>query len=309
MDGVLDFDEGIGQLMDIIVETQAKTEQDFMILVGGMEGSGKTTLILDCVEDLDLKKNLETPISHVAFSIKEFAGALLKGGNGSTIVLDEGKELEAANWQSKEVKEFKKAITKIRKAGHVYFIAFPNPLSMTGYIKYDKAFAVFLVTKRGHVHVYSKEVFVNIIEKIKTPSIAGILAFKPNFKCTFSKYSGILKEAYDFKKDRAISAAKQEFGDAMGYYEGMEEDEGLVSVAVVAKMCKVSIGTMRRWVNEGTIIPARVLPGEEALFTRQQVKDFIKSMEEKALHYVEYRKNKLLKQNQQAPSDLSSEKK
>jgi len=272
---ILEFEEGLGELLNIIYETQEKTEQDFMILVGGIEGSGKSNLVLDCTETLDGKRGYDTPIENVAFSIKEFAKALMTCRKGAIIILDEAKELEASNWQAKEVKEFKKAITKIRKAGHIYFVCFPNPLSMTGYVKYDKAFAVAIVAKRGLVYVYSKELFNKLMEKMKTPSIANILAHKPNFRSKFPIYKGSLKKAYDDKKDSAIVDAKQEFGNAMGIYKGAEDISGLMRMGQAAAMFGVSPGTLNRWVRNGLVVPARTLPDGSCLFSRESVLTWI----------------------------------
>jgi len=306
MDRVLSFEEGMGNLLDIIINIQEKSDQDFLILVGGGEGSGKSTFVLDCVDYIDDKRGMETPIDNIAFSIKAFARAMAKAKKKEILDLDEGRELQSQLWQTKEQKEFKKAMTQVRKAGHIIFVSFPNPLSMTNYVRADKTWATIIINKHGLASVYSRDNFAKVMDKVKiAPSLVNILKQRANFMVRFDDYTGRLRKAYDNKKDKEVHYAKQAFSEALGSYDGEEENENLIRTAEAARMCGVSHNAISDWVAKGWLVAQRLMPDGSPRFEREKIKEFIKGMEKKAANAG----IKAKQDSNKAPSDISDEKK
>jgi hypothetical protein len=273
---------GIEDTYDIICEDPHHNFSANDIIV---HNSGKSTFVLDTIDYMDNKKGYNTPIQNIVFSIREFARSLIAAHKGAILSLDEGKELSADSWQSKEQKEFKKAITKIRKAGHLYFVCFPNPLSMTGYVKSDKAFAIVIVGRKGLASVYSKETFSKIVEKMKVPSIMAILKEKPNYRMEFPDYHGPLRAAYDNKKDQAIIDAKLEFGAALGVGKEEEvsvetiEDPDLIYATEAAKILNISSCQVNKLAIKGKIAVSKMNFSGRRLFSKKYIVDLSKSVQ------------------------------
>jgi hypothetical protein len=216
---IKDWDEGIGNLIDLVLEAQKKKQQDYLFLVGGTEGSGKSFTVLKGIEHIELRTATTVPIQHVAGSLKEFALAVAGKDDNQVFALDEGKELESTNWQDKSVKAFKKWITKNRIRSHIYFVCFPNPLSMLPYIRNDKLIAVLLMIKPGVCYVYSPKVFAKIVDELKQKRIKSILDTKPNFISRVPKYDGHLLKDYNLKKRKWTMESDDEFLDELGVTE------------------------------------------------------------------------------------------
>lgn len=204
--------ETLGLLNNEIVQDQKKRRIDKMILIGGFEGSGKTNLALDLIEEFDGLKGIETPINHISLNLEQWFLNLADSPDGSILHLDEGKELAAQNWQKEEVKEFKRTITDLRYAGNIYLICFTNPADMIGYVRDDKVFMVLMVRRLGKKFLcygYSRKVFAKILDDMDKKRIDTILSAKPNFICKIPEYKGRLLKPYMELKEKHVAAAKR----------------------------------------------------------------------------------------------------
>ncbi len=269
--------DGIGHLLDIVIEKQRKKQQDYLFLVSGVEGSGKSFSTLKCIEHIEVATNTITPIEHVAGSLEEFALAVHGKPDNQVFVLDEGKELENANWQSKEVKAFKKWITKNRIRSHIYFIAFPNPLSMLPYVRNDKLIAVLLMIKPGVCYVYSGKTFAPIVDDLKQKRIRDILMRSPNFICRVPEYKGHLLKDYKAKKRSWTRESDDRFLEDLGVNKVLHKDDlpkenvKLISTGKVAKKFGVNDLTIRNRVKEGMLKPYKITSKGRMMFNEAEI--------------------------------------
>jgi hypothetical protein len=270
------LEDGIGNLIDIILEKQRSKKQDYLFLVGGKEGSGKSFGVLRGIQHIEVATGRLISIEHVAGSLKEFALAVHGKEDNQVFVLDEGKELEAANWQGKEVKAFKKWITKNRLRSHIYFVCFPNPQSIIPYLRNDKLCAVLLMVRPGLCNVYSPQVFAKIIDNLKQKRIKDILDSKPNFISYVPKYEGHLLEEYELKKRKWTRESDDEFLDDLGV-DGTQKE--LLKSGKVAKMLHIGQTTVHSWVEQGLLIPTRVLMDGTLLFDKEYIISKVKEDE------------------------------
>jgi hypothetical protein len=269
MNNIKEWDEGIGNLIDLVLEAQKKKKQDYLFLVGGTEGSGKSFTVLRSIEHIEVKTSTLVPIQHVAGSLKEFALAVAGKDDNQVFALDEGKELESTNWQDKSVKAFKKWITKNRIRSHIYFVCFPNPLSMLPYIRNDKLIAVLLMVKPGICYVYSPKVFAKIVDELKQKRIKSILDTKPNFISRVPKYTGHLLDEYIAKKRKWTRESDSEFLDELGVEA--DSNQELIKSGQVARILHINQATVHNWVASGMLVPERVLADNTALFDKEYI--------------------------------------
>jgi len=277
-------------------EIQAKNQQDFAYLICGIEGRGKSNLILNCVDLIDKIKGKQTPLENIAFSIKDFAKASYQGGyRNKTLVMDEGKELEATNWQNKDVKAFKKFITKVRMAGHTYFIAFPNPVSMMGYLRDDKVSAIIICWSNKNktkffAGIFNREKFIEVLElfekKNLNKSIHEVikvgLAGKFNFWTDkIPKYEGRLLEAYKKKKDEEVDKAHEEFYKETGNTDNDESvtlvdlKKNYYNIKIASQKTGLKVETIQNYVRSGKIKADKGLNGRWR-FDDDSLEEFIK---------------------------------
>lgn len=254
--------EGVKRLLMRIVRKQ-RTEQDFVILICGGEGEGKSTLMLHCVDILDGLQGKETPISSVAFSLDEFNLAWANSKKYDTLCLDEGKELDALNFADPKVKSFSSTMTKIRKEGHIYFICVTNPFKTLRYIREDKLHSVFFVYDRHFIRVYSRGKFLNLLRRTRDYKSLHTLKGYRTFSDTFSEYTGFLRVDYDVKKDAVIQTEKDKLKKELE--EKLEDDrwdkelEGVsvnripvMTIEKTKKLLRASSRTIHKFMRDGT---------------------------------------------------------
>jgi hypothetical protein len=241
--------------------------------------SGKSYTVLKCLEHIEERRGTTVPISNICGSIKEFSKAVHHKEDNEVFVLDEGKELESANWQNKGVKAFKKWITKNRMKSHIYFICFPNPLSMMPYIRNDKLSAVLLMKKPGVCYIYHKYLFDKIIDKLKEKRIQDILDKKPTFISQVPKYEGHLLKEYTEKKRGWLLESDDEFIEDLGISkeDSIKSllDDGIerVNTKEAAKMLKVTRMSITNWVKKGWLKPNYTYPDGKMLFLKQDINE------------------------------------
>ena len=221
----LNWELGIGYVIDAYLRVQDKKEQDVMAIVVGDEGSGKSFTILRCLQHIEEKTGRIITIDHVAGSIKEFAMAVNKKGPKSTFVLDEARELEGLNFYKKEVKAFQKWMTKVRIKGHFYFMAVTNPGRLLGYLKLDKVDFMIYMVEPGVGKLYSKpklDLVMDVLDKQRR--LSNINYVKPNFVSYVPVYNGHLLEAYKAKKMVWVNEADDDFLEEIG---ALKKDKAL----------------------------------------------------------------------------------
>lgn len=198
------------KLLKQVVDEQKRVRQDYLFLLVGSEGSGKSNGMLHTYEHLINLKNDDLNVNHIAGDIKGFFKSLYLKKRDGVHVLDEGKELVGINASTKIVRKFNEVITTIREMGNVYMICFRNPLYLQGYIRDEKIFAVLVFWKTGTKEkndlqyfcaVYKRQDFNDIIDDIirkkKQRTIPNIIAYKNwMFLCKPPEYKGVLLEPY-----------------------------------------------------------------------------------------------------------------
>lgn len=205
------FNKTISLVLDKAISEQ-NNMHDSCFLVGGMEGSGKSDLILECINYIDEKRNIQTPIENIAYNLGDFFLSLKTSNQGDCVSLDEGKELMSMNYGDKKLKDAINIFTVIRKKRLITFLAFTNPTKITQYFREDRIRGVFLLKKRKKnysiIYYYTKTQFnkiLSILRMQRSLNIQSIFKHKPLFICCkYGAYEGRLKIAYESGKDDNI---------------------------------------------------------------------------------------------------------
>lgn len=267
--------EGTRQLLTLAVKNQRK-EFDSVYLIGGEEGKGKSTFVLDCVQIIEELKGEEVPIENITRTLKEMIVRMRHLKDAELLALDEGGELSSDLQYEGIVKAVKKMFIVMRQKSFIVFICFTNPLKVNTYFREDRVKGVFLITHRGRVLFYTRKTFMLIMERIKilrggVRSISNLtrVGVRPDLIDTFPRYEGHLKKDYDKRKKENISKIFEDLNDEFGL------DEKRYSLEKAAKLLMISPEILKTYLKEeGVDNPRGVLPFEWNLTkTKRRIKE------------------------------------
>lgn len=247
----------IREILKIAVREQSNGN-DTMFLYFGREGKGKSTLLLDNIDEIDNLQGKVTPITHVGMNISGLVDALDNSNVGDQVALDEGKELDSTRSMERVSKDITMGYTVIRKKCLITHIAFTNPAKLQSYFSVDRVKGVFLIRKRGEAWFYNASYFSFILEeirKMKTKSINTFFKYTPKFKDSFPVYTGRLKDDYERMKDEnvqdVITWLRERHGSKVRRY----------SLRKAAEYLKVSTGYVTKMIRTGSLLAEHNLKG------------------------------------------------
>lgn len=217
--------------LDGIRNLVLKKDMDWLIVVEGMEGVGKTTLALKMCRYFDPKFN----IKKVCFNLEQFKDAVRTSKFGDAINIDEGALMCFTRDAMKgEVKEFIRLMTAIRQYRLLIVICIPDFYLLDKYIREWRIKSLIKVKSRGRFFFFSKNRIKQIrMNKRKTKRIYPT----PDFKESFSSMKDEFWDKYLDKKGSILD----------------NEDDNLLSVTQFAKKMKKSRVTIHNWINNGEI--------------------------------------------------------
>lgn len=200
-------------------------EWDFIALIDGVEGSGKSGLAMTCAYYLDRSFNHD----RIVFTPEQAIEAIDKAQPGQAIVWDEfvlgGLSDDAMkSTQTTLVKKF----TTIRKKRLYIFLVIPYIFMLRKYFVMGRArFLMHTYTpdgiKRGNVKIYNYERKNNLYMRGKKFHEYNI---RPNYVTSFGKAKNwpfLDWEAYEAKKDEAIETIQIEGKPENKYRESLKQ--------------------------------------------------------------------------------------
>jgi len=176
-------------------------DQDFIVVVTGYEGLGKSTLALEMCNEWDP----EFSEQKITFHPKNFRKTVINSKFPDAVMLDEGAfSFFSRNAMSGDVKKNVQLLTACRKYNLMIIICVPDFFILDKYLREHRVRAVVRVTKRGRFQVFN---FKNLqrIEKKK-----GKIKYpKASFAGSFGKMTGEIWKRYNAKKDRALLESEE----------------------------------------------------------------------------------------------------
>lgn len=200
-------------VLDVVFQKVTKDDWDNVLIIGGDEGIGKTTLGLHIFEYwYSLLKYELSPrlIEKVALSLPQFLKAFKGLKRYELEVYDEAGELSSLRMMNKFNYAITKAYEVVRGENLFTILILPDVFYLNPFFSTRRA--------RGYIHVYSRGRFAywnkgklrDLIEKNKLFKKKSVWRIPPLFYDTFPKYEGFLKEAYLKKKKEKMSNVRDE---------------------------------------------------------------------------------------------------
>jgi hypothetical protein len=241
---------GTKRILDYSLANQKK-HYDSAFLICGKEGTGKSTLLLQCFDYLQGVTGRPATLDNLGGDLAGFARILHGCGYKDYCGLDEGGELSSMNRFSKPVRLVENAFKVMRGKCLITFICFTNPSKILAYFREDRIRGVFIVKKRGTVYYFTNDTFARVLEHIKRHrGVSGIDVFfqyTPDIIDKFKDYNGPLKESYDEMKKNTIDEALKKLS---GELNGKEE---VYSLTGGARYIGISKDVMAEHLRKNTI--------------------------------------------------------
>ena len=194
-------------ILDKIIPRYIKRNWDFVAIVEGEVGAGKTTLAIQSGYYLDPTLNID----RICFTLKQFEEAVDNGKRGQVVIYDEAVtsmlSAEAFKW---ETVQLIKKITQCRKKGLIIFLLIPSIFMLQKYFAiFRSQFDIRVLAKhgdRGTFIVYNKAAKQELVIQSRGTFRYLVKASLPPMN--FTKYCPIPIDdgsEYDIKKDEAMS--------------------------------------------------------------------------------------------------------
>ena len=210
--------------LDRIKEALAK-DLDWLHIVTGYEGVGKTTLALDMCFYIDPNFN----INKIVFSSAELIKAVRNSKPGEAILVDEGALVFfSRDSMTKAAKQAVKLLTGMRTYNLFLCICVPDFFILDKYIRDHRVRSVCNVTDRGMANFY----FNSNVRKIdKNKKTNRIVYPGYNYRDYFPAFSGPLWEQYLEKKKKLVLDNND------------EKEKVLTKKEMIINMIKKNMGT------------------------------------------------------------------
>ena len=143
-----------------IIYSAQNNNWDFMTVVSGFEGVGKTTCAGDLIDEVKkLRGSRFDPVKDVVYSTDEFIKAVLNAQQFDCIMVDEGaRAFYKMDFMKAETKEAVKLITQMRIKGLAVFICIPRFFDLLEYLRNARVSLWVDVIDRGHACLFQPDV-------------------------------------------------------------------------------------------------------------------------------------------------------
>lgn len=287
-----DYDEYFEKLIDV-VEERRKNDDDTLLFITGLTGSGKTNILFHAYERYD-KKNIS--MDFIGLKRENFADALKRAKNykGKRFVgYDEGnvnKRDSLTKWN----KSLIDLLFAIRGLKIFQIWCNPSVNMLDKELVREKINGlIFVATKsidKPRIYYYfTKEQVLEMLDKYNNLSI-DLLKDKGKQYCSyigwFKKYKGNLYNEYLKIKENRMESKIDEFHEQWGSKDG---SMNYLTIGDIAEATKISTSTIRnrqpQLIKEGKLIEGQdfiISPAGHRLYKESAINIFIQEVKERA---------------------------
>lgn len=224
--------------LDVIKFLITKKDFDWLMVVEGYEGVGKSTLAWHVCKYIDPDFNAQ----NIVFEPDQFRLLLQNARKGESILIDEGGLLLfSRNAMQTDNKELIQALTTIRAKNLFICICVPSFHILDKYVREHRVKSLIRVAARGRYQFFSKKKIKEIRKKNGT---RDYIYPDPNFTGSYEKVTGQDWKDYLDKKGDVLDRTMKWF-----------------KASQVAKKLKVNVQTVYKWVREDKIEYERLKTG------------------------------------------------
>jgi len=235
-------------------------DNDFIMVIDGREGRGKSTLALVIANYL---MNGNFNISWICFSPPEFYKCLdltKETGAGQVIIIDEGENLlftrEAMGRRNKEM--IKTIMQDTRRRGTIIIINIPDIMEIDKYLKHGRLGAYIHIIRRGFFAAYDHAKALRIIEEREKKRAKKLWRMpEPSFYGSWPRIDiPLWYEYYEKKKNKGDEIVIQRMRDAE---RNEEEMLSIREASIMLRMREEDIMTM---IQDGKLAHQIIRTGE-----------------------------------------------
>lgn len=189
-----------------MVKSKIKDDWDMCFVCSGVEGAGKSTMVLQCARYCSGKRFTS---KHVCFNPEDFEEKITRKGflqKGDSLVLDEGFFINARASMTALNRRFLSILAECRQKNLFLFIICPNFFDLDKNISLWRSRGLFYIyhdkMNRGYFRFYGYEKKKKLY--IQGKRFYDYSKIKPDFIGRFTKYMPIDSEEYKKKKLEAF---------------------------------------------------------------------------------------------------------
>lgn len=236
-----------------------QTDMDWLFLVDGAEGSGKSTIAQQIAKYVDPTFD----VSRICFSSGQFTNCVINAAKYQAVIYDEAyKGLNSRATMSKVNRNIVSMFTEVRQKNLFLFVVLPSFFDLDKYVAIWRSRSLIHTEftdkmKRGRFKFYNSETKKYLY--IKGKQFYEYRVVKPNIRGTFT--DGYVVDEVEYRK-RKLEALKEydetneQITDAQEYVKWFatrvneaRTDLGLTQMQI-AELLELSTRTFERWVSE-----------------------------------------------------------
>lgn len=223
----------VKKVIDVVYRKVTKEDWDNVLIIGGDEGIGKSTLALEIFDEwynrliqdgLMNKHDPDKLIEFIALSMPQFLKAFKELKRFQMVLYDEAGELSSLRMMNKFNYAVSKTYEVVRGENLFSIIVVPDVFYINPFFSARRARGYIHVYKRGRMAYWNKSKLRDMIEINKSYKKKTPFRVVPLFYDTFPKYKGIMLEHYKEKKKKKMEQIRAELYDKLVIEESQKYD-------------------------------------------------------------------------------------
>ncbi len=228
-------DREIAALNNKVIPELRKQDNDYVMIIDGPEGSGKSTKAFQVARFVDPEFCLE----NVCINVDEFRRRIVVAKNGSAIVFDEAYRGFGASGALTEVNRVLKGMMmEMRQKNLLVIIVLPTFYMLDRYVALFRAKTLIHITKRGYCHIYNKRKILRLYQHPTAKRYFYYGHVKTAMRCKFFGKYAINEEKYRAKK---LESFKKEFRQTRNEKYKEQRDK---LITIISKEYKLTLRKM-----------------------------------------------------------------
>jgi len=195
--------------LDFCVKRQEK-KWDNLLIIDGMEGSGKTTMSWGIGKYWSYKTGKEFSVDNIFFDPDRLMKEATSTKNKVFIWDEAALSGLSMNWQNKIQQKLVKVLMTARSRNHFWIFICPSIFMLNKYIAYDRAFFAINVyspdnIRRGRFKLFNRKSKNAMLDYYRASRKKAYNKFKDFYGSFTKQYCELVNNnKYEWKKDRAI---------------------------------------------------------------------------------------------------------
>lgn len=221
----------IKQILDMVYKHLSK-DYDFVLLVSGDTGTGKSRLILHMIQywyDTFFDGCTEDHAAKLTGTPKGWVKSIMECERYGINAFDEGGKINSRRAMDRMNKIIHETYQIIRAKNYFTIIAIPSIFDLETTFPKRRAKALFHIPRRGIVNFYSTSKLRRIVELNQRRLVKKVNVVRPDVgPIFFDDYKGIMLSKYLEKKDESMDEQLQRLHEEITESEGSQKRDEFI---------------------------------------------------------------------------------